>query len=215
MRGVLLLAIALAGCLRSTEFKCQTSDQCGASGVCETTGYCSLPDDTCGRRYSSSAGPLANQCVGGGDNDAGVDARDGSTDAPTDTPAHCTGFQTLSGAPHTYQLVTQTATWDSQVTACVALDASAYLAIPGDANELAAITTLAGGSAPFWVGVSDRANEGQWRTVQNMPQTFLPWATNHPITSPPNNTFDCVRTATSQFTDDKCNVQLPAICECE
>jgi hypothetical protein len=213
MRGGWLLAIALAGCLRSTEFKCQTSDQCGTGGVCETTGFCSLPDDSCGRRYSSSAGPLANQCVTAGD--AGVDALDGSTDAPIDTPAHCAGFQTLSGAPHTYKLVTQAAGWDTQVTACSGMEATAYLVIPDDANELAAITTLAGGSAPFWVGVSDRASEGQWRTVQNMPQTFLPWANNHPITSPPNNTSDCVRTATNQFTDDRCNTQLPAICECE
>ena len=212
MRGVLLLAIALAGRPRSTEFKCQTSDQCGTGGLCETTGYCSLPDDECGRRYSSSAGPLANQCVTSAD--AGVDAS--PIDAPIETPPHCVGFQTLSGAPHTYKLVTQAAGWDTQVTACSGTKTNSRLsAIPDDANELAAVTTLAGGSAPFWVGMSDRASEGQWRTVQNMPQTFLPWANNHPITSPPNNTFDCVRTATSQFTDDKCNVQLPAICECE
>jgi hypothetical protein len=212
MRGVSLLVIALAGCLRSTEFKCQTSTQCGTDGVCESTGFCSLPDPDCGRRYSPSAGSLANQCVNGGV-DAGVDGT--TTDAPADTPGHCAGFQTLSGAPHTYKLVTQAASWDAQVTACTGIDASAYLAIPDDANELAAITTLAGGSAPFWVGVSDRSNEGQWQTVKSTAQTFLPWAPGYPTTSPPNNTFDCVRTATNQFADDKCNVQVPAICECE
>jgi hypothetical protein len=210
MRCAWLVAIALGGCLRSTAFKCETSDQCGSGGVCESTRYCSLPDDDCGRRYSSSAGPLANQCVGG-EVDAGID---GSIDAPIDAPPHCAGFQMLSGAPHTYKLVTQAASWDAQVTACSSLEATAYLVIPDDTNELAAITTLAGSSAPFWVGVSDRTHEGQWQTVQNMPQTFLPWAAGRPSTNQ-NNTNDCVRTATSQFTDDRCFMQFPAICECE
>jgi hypothetical protein len=209
---LVLLAFVLGGCLRSTEFKCQTSAQCGTDGVCESTGYCSLPDDQCGRRYSSSAGSLANQCVGSAMGDAGVDA--GDIDAPIDAPPHCAGFEALSGAPHTYKLVTQTATWDAQATACSSLETTAYLAIPDDASELAALTMLAGGSAPFWVGVNDRSNEGQWRTVKNAPQTFLPWAPSRPSMNP-NNSNDCVRTATSLFTDDRCNTQLPAICECE
>lgn len=212
MYRVLLLAFALGGCLRSTEFKCATSDQCGTNGVCESTGYCSLPDDDCGRRYSSSAGSLAGQCVGGGDTDAGIDAA--VVDAPIDAPPHCVGFQTLPGAPHGYKLITQAASWDAQVTACSGLEATAYLAIPDDTNELAAITTLAGSAAPFWVGVTDQAHEGQWQTVKNTAQTFLPWAPGRPSTNP-NNTSDCVRTQTSQFTDDRCFMQYSAICECE
>jgi hypothetical protein len=48
----------------------------------------------------------------------------------------------------------------------------------------------------------------------------LPWAPGHPTTTPPNNSDDCVHVVTAnqpaqQFVDDKCNMQLPAICECE
>jgi hypothetical protein len=101
------------------------------------------------------------------------------------------------------------------VTACSATAPTAYLAIPDDANELAAFDTFAGGSTPYWVGVDDKATEGTWLTVKNTPQTFLPWAPGHPITSPPNNKNDCVRVATGQFTDEACNNQHAAICECE
>ena len=216
MKAIWLVGIALAGCLRSTEFKCETSAQCGANGACESTGYCSFPDDQCGRRYASSAGSLANQCVGGTAIDAGIDsAHDAAIDAP---PASCpAGFATLTGAPHKYKLVTAVGVWNAQMNGCAALAPTAYLAIPDDANELTALDGLAGASATYWVGVSDTATEGTWLTVKGTPQTFLPWETGHPITSPPNNQNDCVRavTADAKFFDDKCNTQLPAICECE
>jgi hypothetical protein len=111
MRGLLLLALSLTACLRTTEFKCQSSSQCGAEGVCESTGYCSLPDDQCGRRYSSSAGPFAGQCVGGGGVDGGIDGPPG-IDSSVDAPAgQCpAGYMTLGGAPHKYKLVTTPAT---------------------------------------------------------------------------------------------------------
>lgn len=209
---VLPLALALTACLRSTEFQCQTSAQCGTGGVCESTGYCSLPDDTCGRRYSPSAGALANQCVGGSGIDGGVDGPgiDATPDAET-----CPGFTALGGAPHRYMLVSTAATWGVQVSTCMAAAPAAYLAIPDDSNELAALDMLAGGAAPYWVGISDRGTEGTWLTVNNTPQTFLPWAPNHPVTMPPNNKVDCVHAASAQLTDDTCFVSLPAICECE
>lgn len=215
MRVLMLLALSLTACLRTTEFKCSASSQCGAEGVCESTGFCSVPDDQCGRRYSPSAGALAGQCVGGGGIDGGIDGPsniDASIDAPTGgCPA---GYMTLPGAPHMYKLVTQTSTWNAAVSGCAATAPTAYLAIPDDANELAAMTTLAGGSAPYWVGVDDVATEGTWLTVKNAPQTFLPWAPNHPTTNPTNKN-DCVRVATNQFTDEACNNQHAAVCECE
>ena len=50
MRTLLVFAVSLTACLRSTEFKCEMSSQCGAGGQCESTGYCSVADDQCGRR---------------------------------------------------------------------------------------------------------------------------------------------------------------------
>ncbi len=45
---------------------CNDDDECGADGVCEATGYCSSPDESCpsGRRYNGVAGDgLAYSCV--------------------------------------------------------------------------------------------------------------------------------------------------------
>lgn len=212
----MIAAVALAGCLRATEFKCDNSSQCGTQGACESTGFCSFPDDTCGRKYGPSAGSLSGQCVGGTAIDGGIDsARDSAIDSPR---GQCpSGFAPLAGAPHQYKLISTNGTWGAQMSACSALSSTTYLAIPDDVGELGALDTLAAASPNYWVGISDSATEGTWLTVKGGTQTFLPWETGHPIITPPNNQNDCVRvvTADAKFFDDKCNVQLPAICECE
>jgi len=47
----LVTAATAAACLRSPSYQCQTSAQCASGGVtgrCESNGYCSLPDPSCG-----------------------------------------------------------------------------------------------------------------------------------------------------------------------
>lgn len=47
-------------------FTCESTEQCGADGACELTGFCSFPDEECpsGRRYGARADAgLANTCV--------------------------------------------------------------------------------------------------------------------------------------------------------
>jgi cysteine-rich repeat protein len=71
VRLVLAAAPALlvvSACPSLDPFTCQGDDQCtlAADGVChEDEGACSYPDDTCpsGRRWSQTAGALADQCV--------------------------------------------------------------------------------------------------------------------------------------------------------
>jgi hypothetical protein len=156
-----------------------------------------------GRRYSEYSGSETGQCVIRVD--AGV-----SKCAPS--------FAALPGVTgHLYYLFTTPSDFTSQRSACAAQGPTTYLAIPDDATELGALDTLAGATATYWVGISDTATEGTWLTVKGGTQTFLPWETGHPITTPPNNQNDCVRvvTADAKFFDDKCNTQLAAICECE
>ena len=89
MRGVLVVCLAIgAGCLRQTSFHCTSDLDCinaGATGLCQSVGYCSFPDSTCGggQRYGELSGPFANQCLGGDVGpDGGVDAEACSASCP-------------------------------------------------------------------------------------------------------------------------------------
>ncbi|HET6585089.1 MAG TPA: hypothetical protein VFG69_16645, partial [Nannocystaceae bacterium] len=67
-RSLSLAVLALAGaCVRIGAYECADADACSArpGGRCESTRYCSYPDGECesGARYSSHAGPLANECT--------------------------------------------------------------------------------------------------------------------------------------------------------
>lgn len=63
------LLLGTGSCLTGVPFECATDTQCtadGTRGVCEPTGFCSLPDASClsGRRYDDSAvGGLSGSCV--------------------------------------------------------------------------------------------------------------------------------------------------------
>jgi hypothetical protein len=209
-----VLLLAPAGCLRATEYRCTSSDQCGAGGTCQASGYCSFADSSCGQRYGAQAGPYANQCVGSSDGpDAGTDGM-----ATTDAANHCPStFVTIAGGTpgHRYKAQATTENWQLQVNACRAASTFAYLAIPDDAGELAALDTLAGASASYWVGIDDLTTEGTFLTVKNVPATFLPWDPPAPDNAGPGE--DCVEaiTALAKLNDQRCNMQLPAICECE
>lgn len=216
IRIVLLVALLspLASCLRSTQFQCETSDQCGTGNTCESTGYCSFADSDC-QRYTDSAGPLAGQCVsGGGSNDAGIDAPPIGDDAAGGCPI---GYEDLPGVAngHKYRLITATDDWNQQRTACTRTTSSAYLAIPDDQTELTALSVKAQ-QQPYWIGVGDLQTEGMYVTVKSTPQTFLPWAPGEPDNDGPGEE-DCVLTlaANSQFDDVRCTRQFRAICECE
>jgi len=218
MRWPLLLSVLCASCLRKTEFHCTNDSSCGAGGVCESTGFCSFADGECasGYRYSSSAGELADQCVGG-TRDAGIDTP--RPDMGTDTPsAGCpSGYNPLPGITgHVYKLIAVGDDWTKQQAACRLTSPAAYLAIPDDATELMALDTLAGAITQYWVGISDITTEGTWVTVLNTPQTFLPWDPPAPDNAAGGQGEDCVEALTTlhKFNDERCMTSQPAICEC-
>lgn len=226
MRRCLFIAVLSlsAGCLRKTEFKCQTNDQCSTGGVCETTtGYCSFADMDCpdGRRYGDLSGDLSGQCVGGGSvADGGVvDTPPVKMDAASGCPA--TGYAIISGAgAHQYRVLATTATWSMQAGLCTADGPGAYLAVPNDQAELTAVLNAVG-QVRAWVGINDQTTEGTYVTTDA--GTF---AANDPLwdTGEPNNTpfngqgeSDCVAGIRSngQLATTKCSETYAAICECD
>jgi hypothetical protein len=93
VRHVWLGTIALAGCLRTTEFRCAEDAQCGP-GVCEPVGYCSFDDPSCpgGRRFGGLSGAYSDQCLAA---EPGPDAP--GPDAPVAPFCDAAGEPTLVG----------------------------------------------------------------------------------------------------------------------
>lgn len=222
-RWLLGIAAILPACLKDAGYHCSSDAQCGPQGICEpAVMYCSFPDSTCGRRFGDASGPYSNQCIAAV-GDAGIDTsmppHDAHSDAMADAtpdapPEDCPStYMTVGTQPHVYRVITTTTDWMTQKTACGTDNPRAYLAIPDDATELAALDGVAG-AAQYWVGIDDMAVEGQFVTVKGAAATFLPWAPGEP-----NNQMnsDCVaaRSATGEYQDDKCNVHYRAICECD
>jgi len=212
----LVLAVAAAadsGCLHSTEFKCHFDSDCGATGMCESIGYCSVPNTDCAgtqRSYSDSAGQgLSNTCVPGSNpgRDAGID-----TPVPIDGPiGGCpAGYAAVAGSAHRYKALTNVS-WDTAKTDCkLTSPSSAYLAVPDDLTELMNLATVA--NTPFWIGIDDQATTGTWVTQKGVTATYLPWLGGQP--GPP--TENCVEGVSSTaITTDKCGTRHAAVCECE
>lgn len=208
-------AVLTAGCLRSTAFRCTDNSDCGAGGVCERVGFCSVPNANCpgsGRSYGDSAGQgLSNTCVPPGPGvDAGIDA---SVDASIDVmPTRCpSGYAAVASSPHLYKALSDV-TWDEAATMCKQTSQAAYLAIPDDATELANLATVA--SPPFGIGIDDKANQGEWMTQKSVLATFLPWAPGQPPSMGPQN--ECVDAiSATQIATEKCGNRHAAVCECE
>ena len=219
MRAILLLALlGASGCLPHSDYRCTDNAQCGSTGTCEPVGFCSFPDTSCsgGSRFGTGAGSYENQCVGDAMTDGGVDAPPLPIDAPPSTGCP-SGYLALTGgqATHRYKLITGINDWATQVSACSATSASAYLVIPDDDAEMLALSGLAG-ALQYWVGISDTTTEGTYLTVKGVAAIFLPWTTGAPNNAGPGGE-DCVAglSALSKIDDLKCNTKLRAICECE
>ena len=216
MRAV--VAIALCGCLRSTQYVCETSDQCGNGGTCEQPqGFCSVADQTCssGRRFGDAAGSLSNTCVGG---DTGSDGGPGSDGSGSDGGNKCPDtYLALAGAPpnQRYRVNTKTQDWVKAQSDCLADSSLAYLAIPEDMNELVAQGTLT--AAKHWVGINDHV-AGNYVDLKGNP-AFLVFAAGQPDDNA-SNSQQCIAVLNNQMSDEKCGPgggapNLQSVCECD
>lgn len=223
-RAVIAIALAAgAGCIKPAAYECATDTQCehaGVTGTCEATGACSFPDTTCssGKRYGSLSGAYSDQCVttesevDAGLADAAASVVDARPDAPPDAPSCPDTYSPLAGGgTKLYRLVVDPAPWANQRATCRADGSHSQLAVPEDAAQLQAISTLAGTDA--WIGIYDAPLEGTYITSYNVPATFLPWAADEPDNV---GNQDCVRALVGGATIETqlCATESVAVCEC-
>lgn len=223
MRTFIFFAlVASAGCLRKTEYKCTDSTQCGTSGQCEDTGFCSFPDTACdsGRKYGEFSGSTySGECVGGTGPlvDGGLDGTPGDGMDPDGMIGNCPSSYTGTGT-HKYRVITVGADWAAHEADCGndTAGTNTYLAAPADQTELTALLTAAN-VATIWVGVSDTV-EGTYATTAGgtIPTSDPMWNTGEPDGTG-GGAGDCVSAdmTSGKLADDNCNTSYAAVCECE
>jgi hypothetical protein len=148
---------------------------------------------------------------GGGNQPDGRFGPDGGIDAP---PALCPITYTLQHGGHFYRSTAFDAMWQVASDNCAADGANTHLAIPDDEAENTAIAQWVANHA--WIGISDIAVEGFYRTVLDAPPAYTNWDGGTP---PFEIDQDCVSIESaatgSTWQTDKCDLNRPFVCECE
>lgn len=78
---------------------------------------------------------------------------------------------------HWYKRIDQRMDWQAAKAHCEAL--GGYLAVIENEAEANFVQEIAG-DQPVWIGLSDHAQEGQWRWVNGKPLTYTRWAEGEP-----------------------------------
>lgn len=86
-----------------------------------------------------------------------------------------------------------------------------HLVVIDDAAEVAAIQSLTIPGTDYWIGISELAQTGVYRTVLNDVATYLPWASGEPD----SGVDHCVNftTTTGLFADNVCSSPDDVLCE--
>ena len=224
MRALWIIALLSSGCIKSSDFHCDSNADCGSTGRCElaTGGFCSFPDSSCtvsGYKYGDNSGPNSNKCVG--EEQMMKDAPDGTEmtggePLPTGCPA--TGYAALPNSGprmHMYKVFATGQSWANAKSTCSG--EGTWLAFPDGANvtdaraELAALRVAIGDGG--WVGVEDIVQKGTWKNSLNLNAsavTQMLLAT--PAGSGPDRCENII--SATQIDDANCGGAKKFVCEC-
>lgn len=218
MRHFIVIALFATGCVRSTQFHCEDSAECGTGGACESDGLCSVASSSCasGREYGPSSGKEGT-CVGDNGGEAGSELpgeAGGGEPPPMGCRADYMALANSGTRGHRYFLIDTTASWTMQRDAC--LTNMGYMAFPDGpqaAMELSAVVTL--GGTGLWVGVNDIGGNGQEGKYKNSLGAMASTQTQALITESGNsNNEDCLAGTATTMTDEDCNNLRKTVCEC-
>jgi len=116
----------------------------------------------------------------------------------------------FSAAAGTWRLCPAERDWATQVATCQGLGGT--LAFPTDAADAAALTSIVRrrlAATDFWLGLTDEAAEGTWRTPSGAIAPYLAFAPNEPNGDVAEN---CLLSDSGQYRDRSCDQNLAALC---
>lgn len=216
---LILIALLASGCVRSTQFHCEDSAECGTGGLCESDGLCSVASSSCasGREYAPSSGKEGT-CVGDNGGEAGNENPGNEMPGGEPPPMGCRAdYMVLPNSGtrgHRYFLIDTTGTWPVQRDAC--LTNMGFMAFPDGpqaAMELSAVVTF--GGAGLWMGVNDIGGNGQEGKYKNSLGMNASTQTQALITESGNsNNEDCLAGTATTMTDEDCTNARKTVCEC-
>lgn len=223
------IVVLVAGCRYQGSFVCETNDQCGASGTCQPTHYCSFGDSSCpsGQKYDDTAAGHAGQCVDELPADAAVDVY--MPDAFDVATCPATYNVRIASSTSYYQVLTDQKFYWVHMAACASgLAGATHLVIPDSAQEITElgqyIQTLTGTGSEFYVGIVQDATvtipTDGWIRFDGQPIDPAVWLNNEP------NDFDGDETdhysqvgafdkANKHVDDVPGPVNAGAVCECD
>jgi hypothetical protein len=173
---------------------------------------CSVPDlDLTGKQCPCVAGWICdtdtNTCV---EDPTAPDAPPGGPDAPLADAGGCpSSYLPITGAPARYRVVENLVLWLTAEQDCEDDGGGSHLVIFDDMAERDAV--VAGRNGDYWIGITDRVDEGMWRAVTGQTTFFTGGA------APGNNTTDCglVDITGGTITSQSCFADDSYICECD
>lgn len=169
---------------------------------------------------------LACALVGCAFDPSGVETDERAPDAasPDGEPAARVpaGYQAVSGQPAWYRAVDIGTPLALAALDCDDDDAFAHLVVVDDAAENAALRLFADrelGGARVWLGITDEAREGQWRTVDGLGVDHVDWKDGEPNDAWPGE--DCAEMLGDEdppgmqglWNDTSCSELRPYVCE--
>ncbi len=148
-----------------------------------------------------------NRCSRGSQGD-GADASIQTIDGAV--AVGCPVTYKLNATGSFYRAINTAATQPAAVADCRDDGVNTYLAIPDSLTESNVIDLLV--AEDSWLGITDAAAEGLWRTVLDTPQTFLRFAAGQPD----GGTLEsCAYVTDGSWQDASCTATNAYVCECK
>jgi len=198
LRCSLTLLCACAFPSRSERYSCETTEDCADGRTCEG-GYC-----------------VRSPVDGGADTPPPADATPIEGDAAAMLATTCppAGYTLAPGPNGYYRVVTTGTSWTNAQTACNGhVPGSTHLIVLSSTAEVSFAAMQVVSTQVAWIGLSDRATEGQFVTVTGEAGE-RPWSAGEPNNSGGNEDCAAVR-SNSQLDDRPCNTGYRYICECD
>ncbi|XP_041036041.1 C-type lectin domain family 4 member E-like [Carcharodon carcharias] len=111
---------------------------------------------------------------------------------------------------HCYRFSTDTVNWDSAKQQCES-QTSHLIIINTEQEQNFIKKSLESNPGDYWIGLTDRESEGNWKWVDGTPVSFTQWYQGKPNNWKGNE--NCALIRTSGWNDYICSDHFPFICE--